>query len=33
MVDEEIFLKILDSSNGDYAVQAQILACMKPLGW
>lgn len=30
---EEIFTEILDSSDGDYAVQALVLAKMKPSGW
>ena len=30
---EEIFDLILDSSDGDYVIQAQILASMKPEGW
>lgn len=30
---EEIFNLILDSPDGDYAIQAQILASMKPEGW
>ena len=30
----KIFLrKILDSSDGDYVTQAQILALIKPAGW
>jgi hypothetical protein len=30
---EEIFNEILDSSDGDYIIQAQVLAIMKPAGW
>jgi hypothetical protein len=30
---EEIFTEILTSSDGDYAVQALVLAKMKPAGW
>jgi len=30
---EEIFDLILDSSDGDYVTQAQVLASMKPEGW
>jgi hypothetical protein len=30
---DEIFEEILKSQNGDYAVQAEILAAMKPKGW
>jgi hypothetical protein len=30
---EEIFKEILNSEDGDYIVQAQVLACMKPSGW
>jgi hypothetical protein len=32
-MSEEIFNIILESENGDYAFQAQILAGMKPTGW
>jgi len=30
---EDVFELILDSQDGDYAVQVQILANMKPIGW
>ena len=30
---EEIFEAILDSTDGDYVIQTQILAAMKPAGW
>ena len=30
---EEIFKEILNSEDGDYIVQAQVLAYMKPSGW
>jgi hypothetical protein len=30
---EEIFEAILDSSDGDYVIQSQILAMMRPAGW
>jgi hypothetical protein len=30
---EEIFHEILISEDGDYVVQAQMLADMKPVGW
>jgi hypothetical protein len=30
---EEIFDAILDSREGDYIIQAQVLAIMKPTGW
>ncbi len=30
---EEIFRKILNSKNGDYIIQAQTFADMKPSGW
>jgi hypothetical protein len=30
---DEIFDLILDSSDGDYVTQAQILLAMKPEGW
>jgi hypothetical protein len=30
---EEIFNEILNSADGNYAFQAQILAGMKPTGW
>jgi len=30
---EEIFEAILDSTDGDYIIQTQILAAMKPAGW
>ncbi len=30
---EEVFSEIIASSDGDYAVQAQIVAQMKPQGW
>jgi hypothetical protein len=30
---EEIFEDILDCSDGDYAIQAVVLAAMKPGGW
>jgi len=35
MVDmvEEIFDSILKSEVGDYSLQAQVLAGMKPTGW
>jgi hypothetical protein len=32
MIDE-IFESLLDSEDGDYIFQAQILAAMKPDGW
>jgi hypothetical protein len=30
---EEIFFEILNSSDGDYVIQAMVLAEMKPNGW
>jgi hypothetical protein len=30
---EEVFTEIITSSDGDYAVMAQIVAQMKPNGW
>ncbi len=30
---EEAFVALLDSSNGDYIIQAHILEAMKPQGW
>ena len=30
---EEIFTEILNSPDGDYIFQAQVLAAMKPIGW
>jgi hypothetical protein len=30
---EEIFKEILESQDGDYILQAQVLADMKPTGW
>jgi hypothetical protein len=30
---EEMFECIFDSTDGDYAIQALILAAMKPAGW
>jgi hypothetical protein len=33
MIDEKIFQEILESKDGNYIVQAQILANMKPEGW
>ena len=30
---DEIFYLILDSSYGDYVIQALILSAMKPEGW
>jgi len=33
MVNEEIFEIMLESSDGDYVIQAEILATMKPQGW
>jgi|PlaIllAssembly_1097288.scaffolds.fasta_scaffold2287190_2 hypothetical protein len=30
---EEIFEEILDSSDGDYVIQAVVLSKMKPAGW
>jgi hypothetical protein len=32
-MNEEIFVEILKSTDGDYAIQAQVLAGMKPTGW
>jgi hypothetical protein len=32
-MSEEIFEFILDSPDGDYVVQAIVLAAMKPTGW
>ena len=33
MIEEKIFKEILESKDGNYVVQAQILASMKPEGW
>jgi hypothetical protein len=30
---KEVFDSILESEVGDYSLQAQVLACMKPTGW
>ena len=30
---EEIFIEILNAQSGDYVIQAQIIAEMKPTGW
>jgi len=30
---EEMFESILDGSDGNYAIQALVLAAMKPAGW
>jgi hypothetical protein len=30
---EEIFNEILETQDGDYIIQAQVLALMKPAGW
>jgi hypothetical protein len=30
---EEIFIEILNSPDGDYVIQAIVLAEMKPKGW
>jgi len=30
---EEIFNEILNSQDGDYIIQVQVLADMKPSGW
>jgi hypothetical protein len=32
-MNKKIFNKILNSSDGDYIFQAEILAAMKPEGW
>jgi hypothetical protein len=32
-MSEEIFEMILETQNGDYVFQAQVLAGMKPTGW
>lgn len=32
-VQNQIFYAIIDSLDGDYILQAQILASMKPEGW
>lgn len=32
-MSEEMFQIIFEGSDGNYAVQAQILAAMKPEGW
>ena len=32
-ISEEIFEAILDSQDGDYIIEAQVLASMKPTGW
>jgi heptaprenylglyceryl phosphate synthase len=32
-MSEAVFEAILNSSDGDYCIQAQILAAMKPEGW
>jgi hypothetical protein len=32
-VVQEVFNKILNSKDGDYIFQAQVLADMKPKGW
>jgi hypothetical protein len=32
-MDDEVFEAILNSSDGDYVFQAQLLADMKPNGW
>jgi hypothetical protein len=32
-MNEEIFELILDSPDGDYIIQAIVLAAMKPAGW
>jgi hypothetical protein len=32
-MSEEIFNLILTSEDGNYTIQAQILAAMKPIGW
>ena len=32
-IPEEIFEAILDSQDGDYIIEAQVLAIMKPTGW
>jgi hypothetical protein len=30
---EELFNEILNSTDGDYVIKAQVLAIMKPSGW
>jgi hypothetical protein len=30
---EEIFNEILNSTDGDYVIQVQVLAVIKPSGW
>jgi hypothetical protein len=32
-ISEELFQAILDSQDGDYIIEAQVLAIMKPIGW
>jgi hypothetical protein len=32
-ISEEIFEAMLDSLDGDYIIEAQVLASMKPTGW
>jgi hypothetical protein len=32
-ISEEIFEAMLDSQDGDYIIEAQVLASMKPTGW
>jgi hypothetical protein len=32
-ISEEIFDAMLDSQDGDYIIEAQVLASMKPTGW
>jgi len=32
-ISEAIVDEILESTDGDYVIQAQILSKMKPLGW
>jgi hypothetical protein len=32
-ISEEIFQAILDSQDGDYIIEAKVLAIMKPTGW
>ncbi len=32
-IREDIFRRILNSKDGNYIIQAQVLAGMKPSGW
>ena len=33
LMGEEIIIDIINSADGDYIFQAQVLAAMKPTGW